>query len=108
PTDKTLTMNRHGKLLHKGSFRRVGGKRLDVVRQAQMSGDLARRIMIAGDHEHADARLTQTPHPLTEIKPRVVILPVTVVEITRQQYKGHALSNGKFHQVVKGTARSAA
>ena len=69
-----------------------------------MWGNAAGGVVVARYHEHGNVVPFQTSHPLGEKEPRVIILPVSVVEVPGQKHKTDLLFNGKGYQVVKGPA----
>src|SRR3989304_640039 len=85
--DKALTVDSHIQVLQNDPFGCAGGKHSDIVGQAKMLGDLTRRVMVTRNHKNPNACFPETSHTFNEIEARVVILPVTVVEISGKQHK---------------------
>ena len=81
---------------------------MDVVRQGQAAGDLALGIMVAMEQVDRNAGLVETAHLADEVQAGVVVAPVTVVEIARDDEKGHLLFDGNSNELIERFPRSRA
>ncbi|EKD34352.1 MAG: hypothetical protein ACD_75C02376G0001, partial [uncultured bacterium] len=77
----TLAMDNHSQIVKPDRLGLLGCKKRHILRQGQVSGDLAGGIVVAGDDEDPDPGPQQASHPGSEEKTGVIVLPVAVIEI---------------------------
>jgi hypothetical protein len=77
----------------------------DIVRPGDGLGDLAGRIVIAGNNEDLDPSPGQAAHPPGEIKSGIVILPIAVIQVAGNKNKCYRLVDGQVDEGVKGPPR---
>ena len=101
----TLAMDNDAIGLQADGLRPAGGKYRHIAGQRHILRDLAGCIMIAGDDKDPDSCLLQPAHLSDKKEPGIVVLPVTIIEITRDQDKGDLFGDGKINQINKGPPR---
>ena len=74
---------------------------MDIVRQAQVAGDAAGGVVIAGDQEYRDTGTLQAVHALYKVQPGVVILPIAVIEVAGEQHEVHGFVDGQVDEIIK-------
>jgi len=84
------------------------GEGLHVVGHPQVLGDLACGVVVARDDKDPDAFLAKPGHLVREEEPRVVVLPVAVVEVPRKQDEVDLLRSGQLDEILEGPAGSPA
>jgi hypothetical protein len=95
-------MDRDTMIFENKSFRFEGGKRGYVVRKTKAAGDSAGSIMVSGNDENRNTGSFEPGHAIDKKESGVIVLPVTIIEVTRQEKKVHLLINGQVYQVIKG------
>ena len=84
------------------------GQEADILGQSQGSRHLVGGVMIAGDDEDRDLQVAQPAELAHQIKPGVVIAPIAVVEVARDQDKIDGFLDGKVDQSREGASRRSA
>src|SRR6478736_2139978 len=78
---EALAMNRDAQILQHERVRLLVRQLPHVVRQVQVRGELAGRVMVAANPNHAHVPRAQRRHLLGEKQTRRVVAPVTVVQV---------------------------
>ncbi|OPZ07373.1 MAG: hypothetical protein BWZ10_02837 [candidate division BRC1 bacterium ADurb.BinA364] len=84
------------------------GKDAHVAGQQQIARDLAGRIMIAPGDEHGNAGVAKPLHLTDEKQARIVVAPISVVEVSRDHDEGNALVQRQVGQVFQRAPRGVA
>ena len=77
-----------------------------IARKWQRPRDLARCVMIAVQDVYGNVRLLEPYHLLKEEQACLVVPPITVVEVARDNNKRYAFVERKLHEILKGFTRS--
>jgi hypothetical protein len=101
-------VQRHVEFRQPEGFRLAVAEHRHVVGQRQFLRHLAFGIVIAAEHECANAFLAQAPHLLTEEDAGVVVLPVAVVEVARDHEEGDFLFDRSIDELPQRLARGVA
>jgi hypothetical protein len=96
-------MHRCANVFENDGFRLTVRQLSDVIREAQVAGDLTRSVMITCDQEDRYVGIPEASHPVDKIEACVVILPVTIVEITRQEKEADLFFESQVNEAVEGT-----
>src|SRR5664280_2024329 len=86
----------------------AGWEHANIVWQRQLARDLAGRVVIAPDEVDLDSSLAQACHLPREEQPSVIILPIAIIHIARDEDKLHFLADAELHEVFKSPARGTA
>ena len=78
-------MDDHAEIFEPFALRSPGVKAVHIVRQPELTGDLALGVVVAADQENRNPRLAQPRHLLREKQPRIVVLPIAVIHVARDQ-----------------------
>lgn len=78
-----------------------GGKGSDIGWEKKPAGDLALGIMISVKQEDGDTGFRKAPHLFYEEKSCPVVLPVSVIEVSRNDHEGDRLIDGQADQVLE-------
>lgn len=81
---------------------------MNIGRERKAAGDPARRVVISQHAEHGNAGLTQSAHLPYEEQSRNEVLPVSVVQVARQNDESNSLTNRILNQILKRSSTSAA
>ena len=94
-------MNNNTKIFE---FYRLGflvRKECYIIRQGHSLGDLIGCIVIAGNNKDHDPGLIQPAHLSDKEDAGLVILPITVIEVSGNQNKINCFFNRQINQVIK-------
>ncbi len=83
-------------------------KQMHVIRKAQIFGNFAGGVVIAGHDVHGDSGIAQPAGLGHEIKARIVIPPIAVIKVPGNQNKCDLFVNRRLDQIVEGPAGSPA
>ena len=78
-----------------------GGRHRHVGRRLQVAGDLARCVVVAGGQDDPDPRLAEPGHLGVEEEAGVVVAPVDVVQVAREEHQAHLLRDRQIHEGSK-------
>lgn len=99
-----LTMHYYAQILQNQRFRGMVRGPEDIVWQAHILGHVTGGVVIAGNEQDLNARFPQPGHLGREKETGIVILPITVVEVTGNEDERHRFGHGQFYQGFKGLA----
>ena len=74
---------------------------MHVVGEAEPFGNHGRRVMIPGNQVDRNSDRVETDHLIAKKQTGAVVLPITIVEITGDDQKIHALVDCKLYQVLE-------
>jgi len=98
---EALTVERGADLLELECFRLSCRKRSHVLWENEAAGDLALCIVVSVEQEGRNTGLCEPPHVSHEEKARLVVPPVTVVKVSRNDYEGDLLLNRLSDEIVE-------
>ena len=104
PGREPLTVDHDPEVLQAVRLRLLGTQHRDVRRKPQRPGHPVGRVVVARNHEDPDPGLVQPGHLLDEVKPGVVVGPVPIIDVARQEHKGDLLADRQLDQVLEGSA----
>ena len=99
---EALAVQDHANLWKCKCLRLFGGKGPDVGWEKKFTGDLAFGIVITVKKEDGDPGLRKASHLFYEEKSCPVVLPVSVIEVSRNDREGDLLIDGQADQVLEG------
>jgi hypothetical protein len=82
----------------------IGAEQISGLGERDGLGDLAQGVVVAADHEAADAGVPQTAQLMGEEEPGVEVLPVAVEDVPGDQDQVRLPLQGQVHQVDEGAA----
>jgi hypothetical protein len=105
PASEALPVDRDAVGLELDRRRPLAREMRHVGRQRELTRDPTGRVVIARHEEDRDPRLLETPDLAYEEEPRMMVLPVAVVEVSRQEQEGHLLLQRQVDQIPERRTR---
>ncbi len=87
---------------------RFVGQEVDIFGQSQGSCHLVGGVVIAGDDDDRNLEVAQAAELAHKVKPGIVVTPIAVVEVARDQYKIDGFVDGKVDQPREGASSCSA